>query len=359
MNSANRKLLLEIYGLSRLVLGAGQLVGLSAGYFFLEFFLKYPSHQQFLVFDEDILVLTYLAVFLRAVFHVVAGIGIARQRLWVKGWLSYGWLIIAIVIVGVLHSTYQLWIEEGAIRGFSQIVSWPKLIIYLAVIVFDLIFIRQSVQLLNDNPSSEQGIEAKKIALVFFISVLVFSIILFVGKPIKQGFHQGFYKSRGKKSSQTLLLESKRAQKRERSGQLISSTKLIEDQPILSDTSSETETVLSNVPFQELQTEQSPLNQDDATIKQQEMSKDLPYRKIIGWLAGLFLIIGFILQIFEMMQTQKTQSVSALSYVLFSFGFFLWIVYGLSFHLTPIVLTGFVCLGSCLAIILMKFKYNS
>jgi len=64
-----QRIFLEVYGLGRMIWGVSQIVGLTGAYFFTEFILKYPPEAAFNVMDRDMVTITYLAVFLRGIFH--------------------------------------------------------------------------------------------------------------------------------------------------------------------------------------------------------------------------------------------------------------------------------------------------
>lgn len=110
-----------------MILGVGQLVGLTAGFFIVEWVIRYPKGDVSFVFDQDLVAVVYLAIFLRAVFHLVAGIGIARMSEWVKSWLIYGWPIVLIIAGGLLYTITSHWVESGRAESVFEFIVWPLL----------------------------------------------------------------------------------------------------------------------------------------------------------------------------------------------------------------------------------------
>lgn len=96
------KRILEGYGVFRLILGTAQGVGLFLGYYLLEWVIRYPKVGMTSAINEEVFLLTFLAVCLRAPFHLVTGIGIARAQTWVLYWLYGGWPIMLIITGGYL-----------------------------------------------------------------------------------------------------------------------------------------------------------------------------------------------------------------------------------------------------------------
>ena len=364
MLSKEKKLLLEAYGLSRMVLGVGEIVGLSAGYFLIEFILQYPSNVVVYVLDEEILAFMYLAVLLRGLFHVVAGIGIARLRMWVRGWLLCGWPIMVIITIGLAHSAFENWHNQGYVTGFLQVFSWPKIFVYLAVAAFDVMFVSQSIQLFNENISAyaaDESMEAKKIATFFFIAVFVFCLLLFLGRPIQKGFHKGFYKNSGKVSASgpgrpTRVLEPKESTGSEQAKVQAPNEG---EEGLPADAIIRKSKVTQAVVDESTIEEKEELQKKVESTQEKEAEGGTPYRKMMGFVGGLCLAAGILFQLFEMQRTRQTQAVSLACYVFMGFGFFLWIIYGLSSKITPVYLTGFISVILCICIILMKLKNDS
>ena len=115
----------------------------------MEYVIRYPQNVLLYVIDEDIIVLTYLAVLFRAIFHLMAGIGIARIQNWCRMWLSFGWPVMIVITYGLIYSVFSDWRTEGYVGGIFEILAWPKLIIYFALITFDLMFVKQSIKAIN------------------------------------------------------------------------------------------------------------------------------------------------------------------------------------------------------------------
>ena len=352
MGLKEKKLFLELYGLLRVILGAGQLVGLSAGYFLNEFVIHYPPTVIPHLMDQDIVTVVCLAVVLKVVFHITAGIGISRLKLWGKILLSWGWPVVGLITFGSIFTFYQEWFAEGQVASFIEIIQWPKLIIYFGFIIFDLAFINPMISEINLHEDfvlkSGGRLEFKKIAFTFFITILGLCVILFLGRPIKQGFHQGFYKSRGEKNVSGqfhTVLETQSSSHQEE--EIIPKNKdtaqgnviLKPAQPV-------------SVKMSETLTPKKTL-EDLGRMGENKPTQTMPYRMMTGVLGGICIIIGFILQMMGTGSSQKSE-LSRLSYVVLGVGFLLWLTFGMSVKLMPISLTSFVVLIICVMIIFTK-----
>lgn len=210
MNNRVKKIGLEVYGLLRMALGLAQLVGLCFSYFLLEFWVTYPAGELIRVFDQDVLALIFLAVILRGVFHLIVGIGLARLRTWVNYWIVWGWLILTIVNLGVLFVHLQAFQVFGSAAGLQEVVHWGHLLVYCLLVIFDGSVVAALVAgFESDSVVEDAGgrLPGKAVFGVFVGIGIFFCAILFLGKPLSQGFHQGFYKSRGKVSASAPVKE--------------------------------------------------------------------------------------------------------------------------------------------------------
>jgi len=355
MNNKSSKSILEIYGLIRMLSGIAQIVGMSAGYFILEFIGKYPENFNRFVIDRESLFLMYLAVFIRSLFHIASGVGIARIQNWARILLIWGWPIMMIINFGLLHTLSQDWQMYGLSHSLVEVMSWPKLIVYLGVVAFDYSFISSCILRLNrEEKLNNKGgrIERKKIAILFFIIILFFSLLLFMGRPIKGGFYKGFYKSRGKVSAQsgklTKVLKAKRSQERKEFLGATRTKKGLAEQ------------AQAKSQIEELKVDQSQAAGKENLVQEQlrksKKESGLPYSKIVGVLAGLCLIIGFLYQILEIHQAQKAQNVSLSCFLFLSVGFFLMTIYAFNLKIFLLLFPSLVSLVLCVSIMAMKYK---
>ena len=330
------------------------MVALSAGLFLNEFILRYPSDNSLYIFDEENVALLYLAVVLRSLFHIVAGVGIARIKLWVRGWLFLGWPITAIVTLGVSHALYQSWLEEGFVSQFLQSFAWLNVFLFMGWIGFDLFFVNNVIKKYNEDKAVQdvlKPIEGKKIAVILFIAVFSFCVLIFLGRPIKKGFHKGFYKSTGEISEKgqmkkVVTAATKKQPSVEESSQKDAAAKPSKQQPPL-DLSFSTPKVVALPVDEGKVTEEAKIILDEKKGKQE---RGFPYRQLIGFAGGLCLMAGFLWQLLEIQQ-KNTNKLSVVSYLLFSLGFFSWIIYGISSKILPISLTAVVSFLLCVLIV--------
>lgn len=339
MDAKAQKISLEIYGLARMIYGVGLMVALSGGYFLTEFLLKPTSFYFPLVLNQEILVLVTLAVLARSVFHIVAGIGIARLRAWVGIWLLLGWPLLGMITFGLIHAIAEDLSRQGTAIQWLQLLSWPKTFVYAALMAFDLFFMAPRIKFVNTSSmilqSDENRVGLNKIGLTLFLAVLFFVLLLFVGKPIRQGFHQSFYKKTGEASveagdfEQTTVDEAQAGTPKKKGKMTDASGE--QPRPVLA-------------PLEEKESPAQRL-EEPVDIIVNENKGLMPYRDLIGFIAAIGLIVGLGLQV--------VSGPKAFSYVLLSIGFFLWIIYGISFKMVPVALAGGICL---IASVLLVFK---
>ncbi|MBF0386096.1 MAG: hypothetical protein HQL27_09560 [Candidatus Omnitrophica bacterium] len=349
----NKKILFEIYGLLRMIFGVAQLTALSAGYFLAEFILRYPSRGDF-VFNEDVLLLTYIAVFIRALFHIVVGIGIAKIRNWVRIWLFWGWPLILIINYGLFYSIGKEWILSGHINSLTEGLSLIKLILYLTFVSFEIFFVAKGVYALDFDAASleEEGgrIETKKVAVVFFSALVFFALLLFLGKPIKQGFHKGFYKTKGKPSavrSRALEFEAQKGVPGEGSAR----GKPAKPKEI---TFKVKETLVAEVEESATGKEIAAPRIEPQTVKN---INDIPYKDLCGFIAAFLLILGFIFQLLEINQRKEAGSVSLSGFILFAIAFLLLAVYSVAAKVIPVSFMAVCCFVLSISVILSKNRY--
>ena len=335
-----------IYGLARMILGVAQLVGLTAGFFIVEWVIHYPRGEVSFVFDEDIVAVVYLAIFLRAVFHLVAGIGLARMSEWVKSWLIYGWPIVLIVVGGLLYTIMSHWVELGRAQSVLEFIVWPKLIVYLMFVAFDYFFILRQLDALIQSPtfSGKDIPDVKMIGAVLFGLVLFFVVLIYLGKPIKQGFHQGYYRI---KDVDNTLVET-----RELVQEKIEKKASLDKKPLLNVNTAPKETK------EEKEAIDKELEDEKPPVPNPNIPEDLPYRTVFGYLGGLAIIAGFVAQLLCIYR-QRELFQFIYSFLMLSAGFFLLLVYGMSNKLMPVSFLAFFALSSTVSIaVLLWFSRN-
>jgi len=369
----NKRNLLAAYGLGRLILGCGQLVGLTAGYLMLEFIIRYPQGVYSVVFNEDIVVLAYLTVFLRALFHIFTGIGIAQCKEWGRAWILYGWPLMLIITFGFVWSLGHDWMEEGLIDRVSQSFIGIKLLTYAAIIVFDTMIVNQWIGQINtsrtDHEALGEMIDAKKIAIVIFAALFFFSVILYMGRPIRQGFHKGYLKTKGKqvsiiKSQKSKIVKKaekkraeqkelpKAAQREEKAQKPLKDIKL--EKPKDSDVlqSSNRSNVVKD------KTKKAKKSKKE-TVEKGSVRSGFAYRTLIGYVSGLCLIVALLMQVLSVYQGKTANEFVMSFYTLLGLGFFLMVVYAISIGVMPFVVTGIVACSLCVSVVLMLVQKNN
>lgn len=331
MGLDGKKLFIQFYGLGHLILGACLLVGLSAGYFLKEAVLVYPREAVSALFDSDLLALSYLAVFLAGVFHIAAGILIARLSEWVRYWFYYGWPIMTIIKFGLAYTYYESWVHAGYVSSIMEILSWPKVIIFIGIVGFDLGFIATQITQMNASFKEEldkERLSYGRIFTVLFIAVFTLSMLLYLGKPIKKGFHKGFYKTKGEyEPSQEKPIEVKIKEEMPIQSQDLTPKMDQEDKEI----NTPTETL--SVPAVKEQGKGVSIIAPDKKIEEEVRKEGVAYVQILGWLGALTIIVGFVFYFLNQLQ---------LYFTLLGFGFFCWAVYAIALSLWPVILAS-VC----------------
>lgn len=76
--------------------------------------------------------------------------------------------------------------------------------------------------------------------------------------------------------------------------------------------------------------------------------------EMIGYTAAIITTISFLPQMIKIIRLKKTSELSLVMYILYSFGIFLWFIYGLLIWSLPVIIANFVTL--ILAVIILSFK---
>ena len=351
MDAKLKKLFLETYGLLRMILGLGEIVGLTGGYFITEFIVKWPSGASSYIFDEEILLLIYLAVFFRAVFHFVTGVGIARLKVWGRWWLLCGWPVVLLITLGLALTLGHDWFSHGYITQLGEVFSWPRLFLYLAIVGFDYAFVSRHIKFANQSDHFEEEwgarLEDKNITVICLMTVVSFCVVLFLAKPIKQGFHEGFYKKSGEK----VIQEVARAKS--------------ETIPEPADHSRKQPSLPSPMIVHKVDVEVQDLDSNPpreapeklaVVIKDEPLDKGSPLRLMIGFLAGLCFVAAFFYDMMSLIQGGSHKSATPSFYLLMALGFFLWIIYGWSLGLMPVYITAIPAAILCIGVLVLKQK---
>lgn len=79
--------------------------------------------------------------------------------------------------------------------------------------------------------------------------------------------------------------------------------------------------------------------------------------EVIGSVAGICTTLCWIPQAVKILREKRTEGLSLVTQSFFTFGVFLWAVYGLLLNRWPILLANVVTLGLSLAILRLKLRY--
>ena len=78
---------------------------------------------------------------------------------------------------------------------------------------------------------------------------------------------------------------------------------------------------------------------------------------IIGYIAAVLTMFGFIPQVIKMYKTKSVTDISFIALVQFSIGIFLWILYGIYLKNPIIIMANSVSLSSLVIALVLYFKY--
>ncbi len=337
MNNQFKKRGLEIYGLLRMTWGIAQLAGLCFSYFLLEFVIRYPSSQLAHVFDQDVLAFIFLAVIFRGGFHLIVGIGIARFRKWVNFWIFWGWPFIVIINIGVFYVHFHDFSSQGYISSVAEMIKFGNLVFYAALIFFDCFFITAQMDSLDSDSALEDlggRLQASKVFISFIVVLIFFCALLFLSNPLKKGFHQGFYKSRGKVSEavspKKVIVPKYKTDSKKYQVQAQGKTMLVEG-------------TVKEMRIDD-QTQTGSLKLLKKT-KRKNIPKGLPYKGTIGACSGVSIVIGLLMQLFWVGSPgfQGSNSCLLAAYTFLSLGFLLGVVFAKYSDLTALFFLGVIC----------------
>lgn len=80
--------------------------------------------------------------------------------------------------------------------------------------------------------------------------------------------------------------------------------------------------------------------------------------QFIGFLAAVCTTLAFVPQALKTIRSKDTASISLWMYVIFTFGVFMWLVYGLALGNLPLILANAVTFVLAATILAFKLKYK-
>ena len=78
----------------------------------------------------------------------------------------------------------------------------------------------------------------------------------------------------------------------------------------------------------------------------------------IGYIAGICTTIAFLPQVIKVYNTKSTKDISLGMFIIFTFGVFCWLIYGLIIQDIPIILANLVTIFLAGFILISKIKYK-
>ena len=80
--------------------------------------------------------------------------------------------------------------------------------------------------------------------------------------------------------------------------------------------------------------------------------------KIIGFIAAFLTTFSFLPQAIKTIKEKNTESISLLMYSMFSLGVFLWMIYGLVNHDSPLFIANVITFIFSFIILILKLRYK-
>jgi len=84
----------------------------------------------------------------------------------------------------------------------------------------------------------------------------------------------------------------------------------------------------------------------------------VPSAEWLGFLGGAIITFGFIPQVVRLYKLKSAREISLSFTILFLIGVILWLAYGFSFELSPVILWNSITLVLVIALLYAKLKYG-
>jgi MtN3 and saliva related transmembrane protein len=78
--------------------------------------------------------------------------------------------------------------------------------------------------------------------------------------------------------------------------------------------------------------------------------------QIIGFVAAACTTISFVPQVIKTLKTKETKGISLIMYSVFTFGVFLWLLYGLFIRDIPIIISNTITVALAFIVLVVKIK---
>lgn len=85
---------------------------------------------------------------------------------------------------------------------------------------------------------------------------------------------------------------------------------------------------------------------------------EMNYVDIIGYVAGLLVLLSLIPQIIKSWKTKSTKDISLLRYIIYIIGIIMWLIYGIILVNGPMIIANSISLVLASSILYLKLKYG-
>lgn len=75
-------------------------------------------------------------------------------------------------------------------------------------------------------------------------------------------------------------------------------------------------------------------------------------------ICGVGMSFGYFTQLYRIIKRKKSKDISLLTYVIFSFGVFIWLIYGISIMNYPIIISNIVALIGAVSVLIFTLVYR-
>lgn len=88
------------------------------------------------------------------------------------------------------------------------------------------------------------------------------------------------------------------------------------------------------------------------------MTTHLHLVALAGYIAAILTTLAFIPQLIRVWRLRSARDISLTMFLAYSFGVFLWFVYGIAIHSMPVVIANAVTFALSIAILVLKLRFD-
>jgi len=85
---------------------------------------------------------------------------------------------------------------------------------------------------------------------------------------------------------------------------------------------------------------------------------EVNYVDILGYIAGLLILVSLVPQIIKSWKTKSTKDISLLRYIIYIIGIIMWLIYGSLLNNGPMIISNSINLLLASSILYLKLKYG-